>query len=110
MAQVHSIDGVTVNYVSQATWDQPTQELSLNLIQVHNAWRLHIWLSNVMTATEWATMRGKRGSNVTIVTTDPDDPNGDYVTYYGAIVRDVSQGRHESLNLRGVRVDFLVKV
>lgn len=110
MAQVHDIDGTTVNFISQAPWNQAVNSQSLDLIAVHNRWRIHTWLSNVMTAAEWATFRGKRGSIVSITTTDPDDPNGDYVTYFQAIVRNVSQGNHDSLNLRGVKIEFLVKV
>lgn len=110
MAQVHDIDGTTVSYVSRAIWNRAVNSQSLDLITVHNKHRIHTWLSNVMTAAEWATMRSKRGSIVPITTTDPNDPNGDYVTYYNAVVRSVSQGRHESLNFHGVRIEFLVNV
>lgn len=110
MAQIHDIDGTTLNYISQALWNQPVNSQSLNLIAVHSRWRRHIWQSNVMTTTEWATLIGKRGSIVSITTTDPDDPNGDYVTYYEATVRDVSASSHSSLNIMGAKVEFLVKV
>jgi len=110
MAQVHDIDDTPINYISQAPCDQPTNAQSLNLIAVHNRWRKHFWNSNVMTTTEWATLIGKRGSIVSITTTDPDNPNGDYVTYYGAIVKNISHSSHTSLNIHGVKVEFLVKV
>lgn len=110
MAQVHDIAGTTVNYIAQAIWDQPVQGESLDLIAVHQRWRRHVWRSNVMTAAEWATIIGHRGSIVSITTTDPDDPTGAYVTYYGAAVQSVSYRRHESLNFRGVEIEFLVKV
>ena len=111
MAQVHDIDGATVNFISQAIWDQAINSQSLDLIAVHNKWRKHTWVSGVMTAAEWATFRGKRGSIVSITTTTPNDPNAtNYTTYFAAIVRSVSQGNHDSLNLRGVRIEFLVNV
>ncbi len=110
MAQVHDIDGTTVNFISQATWNRAVNSQSLNLIAVHNKHRIHTWLSNVMTAAEWTTFRGKRGNIVSITTTDPDDPNGNYVTYFGAIIRSVSQGNHNSLNFEGVRIEFLINV
>ena len=110
MAQMHSIDGTTVNYISQAPWDQLRNSQSLDLIAVHEKWRSHTWLSNVMTAAEWSTFRGKRGSIVSITTTPPDNPNGNYVTFYNVIIKGVSQGNHDSLNFRGVRIEFLVKV
>ena len=110
MAQVHDIDGTTVNYISTAPWNQPANSQSLNLITVHNRWRSHTWTSNVMTAAEWSTIIGKRGSIVSITTTNPNDPNGDYVTYYEAIVKDVTYASHDSLNIRGAKIEFLVKV
>lgn len=110
MAQVHDIDGTTVNYISQAHWSQAVNSQSLNLIAVHNRWRSHIWLSNVMTTTEWATLIGKRGSIASITTTNPDDPNGDYVTYQDVIVRNITFGSHTSLNILNAKVEFLVKV
>ena len=110
MAQVHDIDGTTINYISQAPWQQPVNSQSLDLIAVHNRPRIHTWLSNVMTTTEWSTLIGKRGSIVSITTTDPDDPNGDYVTYYNAIIRNITFASHDSLNIRGAKIEFLVKV
>lgn len=111
MAQTHDIDGTTVNFINQAIWEQSINSQSLDLITVHDKWRKHTWVSGVMSATEWATFRGKRGSIVSITTTDPNDPNNaDYTTYFAAIVKDVSQGDHDSLNLRGVRIEFLINV
>lgn len=110
MAQIHDIDGTVVNFVSQAPWDRAVNSQSFDLITVHNKHRIHTWLSNVMTAAEWTTFRAKRGSIVSITTPSPDDPNGDYVTYFGAVIRSVSQGRHQSLNFEGVRIEFLVNV
>lgn len=110
MAQIHDIDGITVNFISQAPWSQDTNSQSLDLITVHEKWRNHTWLSNVMTAAEWSTFIGKRGSIVSITTTDPNDLNGDYITFYNAIIGNITFNSHESLNFRGVRVEFLVKV
>jgi hypothetical protein len=110
MAQVHDIDGTTLNYISQALWNQPVNSQSLNLIAVHNKWRIHTWLSNVMTTIEWATLIGKRGSIVQITTTDPDDPNGDYISYFEVILRSATFGSHDSLNIRGAKLEFLIKV
>lgn len=111
MAQVHDIDGTTLNYISHAHWFQAANSQSFDLIAVHERYRKHTWLGgNAMTTTEWATIIGKRGSIVSITTTNPDDPNGDYVTYYDAIIRNITFGRHDSLNIIGARVEFLVRV
>lgn len=111
MAQTHAIDGTNLTYITQAHWSQMPHSLSLDLIQVHNRWRRHVWISNVMSAGEWETLRGKRGSKVSITTTDPDDPNNaNYVTYSEAIVQKVWFRTHTSLNMQGVRVEFLVRI
>ncbi len=108
MAQIHDIDGTALSYISSAPWAQPVNSESLNLIAVHNRWRRHTWNSNVMTTAEWATLIGKRGSVVSITTTDPDDPNGDYVTYFGVYVRNITFSSHDSLNIRGAKIEFLL--
>jgi hypothetical protein len=58
---------------------------------------------------EWATLISKRGSIVNLTTTDPDDRNADFVTYYGARLRSVTKRNHASLNAQGVRAEFLVR-
>lgn len=111
MAQIHAIDGTNLTYIAQALWPQPSpSSLSLNLIQPYERWRDHIWLANVMTVTEWETLRGKRGSIVTITTTDPTAPNSDYITFYGVILKDLTNNSHDGPNILGVKVEFLVKV
>jgi hypothetical protein len=112
MAQAHAIDGTTITHISQALWQQPVVDQSLDLIAVHSRWRRHTWTANVVPMSIWQTLIGKRGSIVSLTTTDPDDRNGDYVTYYGARVDAVTAppNGHDSLNMRNVRIEFLVKV
>lgn len=112
MAQVHAIDGTTITHISQALWDQPSVDTSLNLIAVHSRHQRHTWTSNVMPMSVWQTLIGKRGALVSVTTTDPADRNGDYITYYGARVDAVTAppNGHDSLNMRNVRVEFLIRV
>lgn len=111
MAQVHDIDGTTLSYITGATWDRPPSgAMALDRIQPHNRHWRHVWTANIMAMSEWITLIGKRGALVSITTTDPADPNGDYVTYYAVEVREVRKEAHDSLNARGVTVEFLVKV
>lgn len=108
MAGDFKIDGTTLNYIGGATWNIPTVNTSLNLIAVHNHFRAHEWTANVMAVAEFETLRGKRGSLVSIQTTNADDEDGDFVTYYGVRVDEVSARAHESLNIMGVTVKFSV--
>ncbi len=110
MATQHKIDGTSINHVSQASWVQPNVDQSLNAIELHSRKQTHIWLADIMPMATWQTLIGKRGSLVSLITTDPDNANGDYVTYYGVVVREVTKGAHDSRNARGVRCEFLVKV
>lgn len=112
MAQAHAIDGTTITHISQANWEQPVVDQSLNIIAVHSRWQRHTWLSDVMPMSIWQTLIGKRGSLVSLTTPSPADRNGDYITYYGARVDEVSAppDGHDSLNMRGVKVEFLVRV
>ena len=109
MAQIHTIDGVTI-YVSQAHWDSQPVDTSLNLIAIHPARRRLSWLVDAQTMTEWHLLQTARGSIVRIVTPPAGDLNGDYVTYYDAIVESVTEPQHEARNMRRARIDFLVRV
>ncbi len=110
MAQIHSIDGTAINYVTHADWEQPVVDQSFNIIAVHQRVQRHTWLADTVPMSEWETLIGKRGSLVSLATTDPDDRNADYVTYYGVAVQAVEARGHEARNMVGVQVDFLVRV
>ena len=109
MAQVHAFNGTTVNYITEAPWDQPVVDTSLNLISTHNRFYGLTWLANVMPVATWNTFNAARGSVASITTPPPSNPNGDYVTYYGARVDEVT-GEHVGLNMLNVRIRFLVSV
>jgi hypothetical protein len=106
----HKIDGTNINFVNSAHWLQPVIDQSLDLIAVHQKVRRHTWTAGVMTAAEWSTVLAKRGSVVSITTTDVNDRNADYITYYGVKVQSVTFRRHEGPNMRGVEMEFLVRV
>ena len=109
MAFTPQIDGSDIDYISNIDWNEPTSQRSLNLISVFNRWRTCVWTVDTMPMTEWQTLIGKRGSIVSLTTTDPDDRNAAYVTYYGVRVKSVSKRNHASLNAEGVRAEFLVR-
>ena len=106
----HKIDGTSINFINSADWTQPITGQSLDLIAIHQKMRLHTWSSGVMTAAEYTTLLAKRGSLVSLTTTDVDDRNADYITYYGARLLRVTFQQHEGLNMRGVQLDLLVRV
>lgn len=108
MAQVHAINGTTINYINHAAWTQPSNSRSLSVLNVFNRWQAHRWLSDVVPMSEWEVLAALRGSIASITTTDPADRNADYVTYYGVVVQAV-EGRHEGRNMVNVSLDFLVR-
>lgn len=110
MAFTPQIDGSDINYISHIDWSQTTSQQSLDMISVFNRVRVCTWSVDTMPMAEWSTLISKRGSIVSLTTTDPDDRNADFVTYYGARVRSVTKRNHASLNAQGVKVEFLVRV
>jgi len=110
MAGTFKVDGTTLSYIGGAVWDQPQVDTSLSLIAVHNHFRSHTWSANVMSIAEFETLRGKRGSLVSIQTTNADDEDAAFLTYYGVRVDSVSMRAHDSLNATGVTVSFSVGV
>jgi hypothetical protein len=109
MAFTPQIDGSDIDYITNIDWDQPTTQQSLDLISVFNRFRICTWSTDIMPMAEWQTLISKRGSIVNLTTTNPDDRNADFVTYYGARVKSVTKRNHASLNAEGVQVEFLVR-
>lgn len=103
------VDGSDINYISNIDWSGPTTQQSLDLISVFSRCRVCTWSVDTMPMAEWATLISKRGSVVSLTTTDPDDRNADFVTFYGARLLDVTKRNHASLNAQGVQVEFLVR-
>jgi len=110
MAFQHQIDGTNVDFINFANWVQPVIDQSLDIIAVHQKMRFHIWQASVVTAAEWTTLLSKRGQIVSLTTTDVDDRNADYITYFGARVQAATFRNHEGRNILGVELRFLVKV
>lgn len=110
MATTHKVDGTSLTYIERALWSQDAVNQSLDIIAVHSRFKRLVWLSSLMAMSEWETLMGKRGSTVTLVTTDHEDPNADdYITYYDARVDRVSKQSHDAQVARGVRVEFFVR-
>lgn len=109
MAFIPQIDGSDIDYISNIDWSEPTSQQSLDLISVFNRLRICTWSVDTMPMSEWSILISKRGSAVSLTTTDPDDRNADFLTFYGARLRSVTKRNHASLNAQGVRVEFLVR-
>lgn len=110
MAQVHSIDGNTILYISRANWVDRIANSSLDGLTPISSWRGHVWEANIMPISEWDIISALEGQIVPIVTTDYTDRNNTtYVTYYKAILKSIS-GNHEGPNMANVSFNFLVKV
>lgn len=110
MAQVFSLDGTTINRIERADWRDNEGGLNLALIGTRGVWLTHIWQSSSMPMADYEVIEGKRESIVTLVTVSPSDRNGDYITYYEAVVRGVNYTSHDVRNASGVTAEFLVRV
>jgi hypothetical protein len=110
MAQVHSINGNTINYIGTADWQDKAAAAYLTGENAVSRWRKHIWESNVMPVSEWNTIEALEGQLVNIVTTDYEDRNNtNYKTYYSCRFTGLA-GKHDGPNMTGVRFEFLVKL
>jgi len=109
MAQQFAINGQTLDYITEATWDETPVSAPLAGGTTFNRWRVHRWATNVMPAAEFELIRQSLGAGVTLTTTDYDDLNGDYVTYYSATLDRLS-GEHAGPVYVAVSAEFEVRV
>jgi len=105
MAQVHAINGTTVEYIGQPDWIDKPLGGYLAGPTTHDRYRDHIWRTNIMTAAEFDTIFALMGQQVSITTTDYNDRDGDYKTYYNVVLESVD-GTHEGPNFTGVECKF----
>ncbi len=109
MAQVHAINGTTINYIGQPDWVDIPAGAFLNGESVHSRWRGHTWAGNVMPESEFNFLYSLEGQKVQLLTTNYSDRNGDYITYYGVEFRRIS-GTHDGPRFINVRLDFMIRV
>jgi hypothetical protein len=108
MAQQHYLNGAAINYINKPDWIDEGSPV-LNGETVFNRWRRHTWRAEVMPVSEFNTVYALEGQTVSLTTTDYSDRNGDYVTYYGARVTNVT-GRQSGPLMTDVTIEFLVRV
>ena len=109
MAKIFQINGQGLGYVTEANWQESPVDSPLVGGTVFNRHRRHLWQTNVMPAAEFETIRGRLGQAVSLTTTDYDNPNGDFVTYYAATL-DRLGGEHAGPVYLGVTAEFTVRV
>lgn len=109
MTQIFALNGQTITNMMEANWEENPVANPLAGGTVFNRVRLHRWQTNVLTAAEFETILGRLGQAVSLTTTDYTNPNGDYVTYYGATL-DTLAGEHSGPVYVGVTAEFRVRV
>jgi hypothetical protein len=110
MAKDFIINSTTINYVTKADWEDGAADPGLDGYTSLTRWRRHVWRApEGMPAIEFDTLFALEGQKVNVVTTDYDNRNSDYKTYYGADLKRVS-GRHTGPIMVDVSLEFLVRV
>ena len=109
MTQVFALNGVTYAYIEEAKWLENDQGKALDGEAVHNRWRGHSWLTQIMPISEFDVLYALEGQKVVITTTDYEDRNGDYKVYYVADLRQVFS-RHVSQNMQQLQCEFLIRL
>jgi len=109
MAQLHAINGTSINYIGQPDWIDTPQGEFLNGETLQSRWRGHTWAANVMTESEFNFLYALEGQKVSLLTTKHNDRNGDYITYYGVDFRQIT-GTHDGPRFIDVQLNFMIRV
>lgn len=110
MAQVFKINGTSLTYITRGDWeddyDQQAHDGNTPILR----WRRHTMRApDGMTAAEFDTLYALEGQKVSITTTNYEDRNSDYKTYYGCDLERVA-GRHDGPLVYDVVLDLMVRV
>jgi len=112
MAQEFVINGTTVSRITKGDWvDEPGDSQALDGVTPLARWRRLIWRApEVLSASEWNTLRALEGSRVSVTAPPYNDRNAaDYQTYYGANFERLD-GSHDGPVFTGVTAEFLVRI
>ena len=109
MAQIHSLNGTIIQHVAKATWQDKPTAATLDGLNSVSRWRKHTWESNVMIHTEWNFIEAFEGQAVTLTTTNYNDRNAAYKTYYNAILTGIA-GNPDGPRVTGIRFEFNVRL
>jgi len=102
-----SINGVDLNYIFSAQWDETNQTPKLSGNQLYNSYIQHTWGTNVMLMDEFNSLFTLQGTKVNIKTIDKANlfQFRNYLADFRAI-----DGTQAGINMVGVSLTFMVKV
>lgn len=109
MAQIFKINGTTIEYIQKADWENAPAGEALDGQTARQRWVKHIWQSNVMPVSEFDTIFSLEGETVTLITTNFNDRNGDYIQYFGVQFSKIVN-QHVSVLMESIRCEFLVRL
>lgn len=105
MAQTFIINSTTLSYITAGDWDDTPDNQALDGVTAMLRLRRHILKAQAMPESEFDTLTGLLGTQVSLTTTDYIDRNGAYKTYYGCNFDDL-RGRHSGPNMVDVIAEF----
>lgn len=111
MAQQFAINGTVIDRVTRPDWIDEAGDAQNHAGATPLArWRRVTARAEVLSMTEWNTLRAVEGQRVSIAVPPYDDRNAsDYRTYYGAEFVSL-EGRQEGPAVTGVAAEFLVRL
>jgi len=111
MAQVFKINSTSLTRITKGDWlDEPGDSQALDGVTPLARWRRHRWQADVLSASEWNTLRSLEVANVSITTPNYSDRNAaDYVSYYQVDFEQLS-GDHQGPVMVNVVAEFLVRL
>jgi hypothetical protein len=108
MAQVFKINGTTLARIVKADWLEAILAESLAGGTILGRWKGHAWQTEAMAAAEYDTLFALQGRRVSLTTTNYSNLNGDYKTYFEAVLLNI-EAAHPGPIRQGVRVEFQVR-
>lgn len=108
--QDFKLNASTFNRITRADWQDESAGVGLDGTTARLRWVRHVWSApEAMTAAEYDSLFALQGQRVTLTTTNYNERNGDYISYYGAICERVD-GQHVGPIVVGVVAEFKVRL
>ena len=102
------VNDTEFNTIEVANWEFEQHSQKLSLSYIYNDQKIHTWLARVMSVTDWEVLRGLRGRQIGLTTTNHEDRNNATHRLYPNAMIETLNGEHVAEHVENVEVRFTV--
>lgn len=109
MARVFQVNGADHKYLTDVDWQDQLDPGGLDGNSATLRYRRLVVRGSIMPMADYVSLKALEGLFVSVTCPPYGDRNGDYISYFGAILETVN-GRHDAINMSDVTLEIVVRI